>query len=144
MDLRTFYVFKVKKHFAILLKNNPYNLYKTMEKLYALKKDELPKKIYIFDDLVANFDKDIINNWIYDDYKEKDNYVCFKETHMINDYYTKEKSKLIVNNNYLLMISTKEVPIFFEELKKMDGNLFVCDFKNKDYFWLSSLQVSAC
>ena len=32
--MRTFYIFKIKKHFAILTRNNPYSLFKTIEEIY--------------------------------------------------------------------------------------------------------------
>ena len=39
--MRTFYLFKIKTNYSILTKNNPYNLYKTLEEIYHLKKDEI-------------------------------------------------------------------------------------------------------
>ena len=45
---------------------------------------------------------------------------------------------LIVNKAFLLLSSNILKPSFLSDLKEYK-NLFVCDFKNKDYFWLESL-----
>ena len=44
------------------------------------------------------------------------------------------------NNPYCLKIkSNKNITKFFKVLEK-EENIFVCDFKNKDYFWLNKVQ----
>ena len=137
--MRTFFIFKIKKHFAILTKNNPYNLYKTIEKIYNLSEEELKKNTNIFEFLKDNFNKDDLNNQLFLSYKDKSYYTKFLNTHMINDYFTHEKTKLIVNKKYLVIKSNEEVPLFFKDIDRNEKNLFVCDFINKDYFWLEEL-----
>ena len=66
------------------------------------------------------------------------NYSKINYTHMIYDYFSKEKTKLIINKSYLYIRTTKEMPSFLKVLPKKD-NLFVCDFVNKDYFWLEEM-----
>ena len=44
----------------------------------------------------------------------------------------KEKVTEVVKSN-------EEVPLFFKDIKKNEKNMFVCDFANKDYFWLEEL-----
>ena len=56
---------------------------------------------------------------------------------MINDYYTNEKSRMVVDKNFILITTTKEYPSFFKTIPKK--NFFVCDFQNKEYFWLEQL-----
>ena len=56
---------------------------------------------------------------------------------MINNYYKNEESKLTINKAYLLLETNMIKSAFFNDLK--NKNLFVCDFENKDYFWLDSL-----
>lgn len=137
--MRTFYIFKIKKHFAILTKNNPYNLYKTIERIYYLNENELKKTTNVFEYLKENINKEELNNIIYSNYHEKSNYTKFLNTHMIYDYFTNEKTKLIINKKYLVIRSTEEIPIFFKDIEKNEKNLFVCDFLNRDYFWLEKL-----
>ena len=137
--MRTFYIFKIKNSYAILTKKNPYHLYKTIENIYYLKPEELKYKINIFDSIKEKFNKEYLNNNIYEYYKDKHNYTKFKNVHMINDYYTDEQTKMTINNTYLLIKSTKEIPSFLKVLNNIKHNIFVCDFKNKDYFWLEDI-----
>ena len=137
--MRTFFIFKIKKHFAILMKNNPYNLYKVIEKMYKLSEEELKKNTNVFEFLKDNFDKDNLSNELYLSYKDKSYYTKFLNTHMINDYFTKEKTKLTINKKYLLINTNEEVPLFFKDIDRNEKNVFVCDFVNKDYFWLEEL-----
>lgn len=137
--MRVFYIFKIKKTYAILTKNHPYHLYKTIEKIYYLKPEELELGATMFDNLSGTFNQDNLNTNVFSYYKNKDSYTKFKNTHTIIDYFTKEKSRLIINKSYLLIQSTEEIPSFFKILSKNRGNIFVCDFQNKDYFWLDRI-----
>ena len=136
--MRTFYIFKIKKPYAILTKNNPYNLFKTIENIYYLKPNELKIGKNIFNQLRDTLNKDNVNNNIYEYYKNRYDYTKFNNTHTIIDYYTKEKTKLIVNKTFMVIKSTKQIPTFLKSITNMD-NMFVCDFVNKDYFWLDKL-----
>lgn len=136
--MRTFYLFKIKPHYTNLTKNSPYNLYKTLEDIYYLKKEELKPALNFFNQLRQPLNKEYIDHNLYEYYKNKDNYSKINYTHMIYDYFTKEKSKLIINNTYIYIKTTKEIPTFLKNISKKD-NIFVCDFQNKDYFWLDEL-----
>lgn len=136
--MRIFYMFKIKKQYANLTKKHPYNLYKTIEQIYQLKPEELNFAINIFDQISDTFNKDIINRVIYENYKEQDTYTNYLNTHIINDYFTNEQTKLIVNKSYMLLKSTKQIPLFLKEIQFKD-NIFICDFNNKDYFWLEQI-----
>lgn len=136
--MRIFYMFKIKKQYANLTKKHPYNLYKTIEQIYQLKTEELNFAINIFDQISDTFNKDIINHIIYENYKEQETYSNYLNTHIINDYFTNEQTKLIVNKSYMLLKSTKQIPLFLKEIQFKD-NIFICDFNNKDYFWLEQI-----
>ena len=136
--MRTFYLFKIKTNYSILTKNNPYNLYKTLEEIYHLKKDEIKIAYDLFSHIWDTFNKELLDNNIYEYYKNKYTYTKINNTHIINDYYTDEKSKLTINPTYLLIRSTKQIPTFLRTITKKN-NIFVCDFDNIDYFWLDEL-----
>lgn len=136
--MRTFYLFKIKKTYYNLTKESPYNLYQALENIYHLKKEELKNAYLFFDQIKENFNKDRLDRNLYNAFKEKYTYTNFNYTHLINDYYTDEKTKLIINKTYLYIKSTKEIPIFLKVLSKKD-NIFVCDFNNRDYFWLGDI-----
>ncbi len=136
--MRTYYVFKIKEPYSNLTKSSPYNLYKVLENIYYLNSDQITIAYNFFSQIRDYFNKEKLDNNIYKYYKNKDNYSKINYTHMIYDYFTKEKTKLIINKSYLYLKSTKEIPTFLKTLSKKD-NLFVCDFTNKDYFWLEEI-----
>jgi sporulation protein YlmC with PRC-barrel domain len=72
------------------------------------------------------------------DKKRRGYYTKVNNIHMIYDYYTKEESKLIINTNYLLIKSTKQIPTFLKAITRKE-KIFVIDFDNIDYFWLEEL-----
>lgn len=136
--MRTFYLFKIKKSYFELTKNNPYNLYKAIENIYYLKADQLDYLSIFFHQIRDTFNKKFLDNNIYEYYKNRYTYTKVKNAHIINDYYTDEKSKLIINPSYMYIKSTKNIPTFLKAITKKDY-VFVCDFINKDYFWLEEL-----
>ncbi len=136
--MRTYYVFKIKQSYSDLTKNYPYNLYKALENIYYLNNDQVKIAYNFFEQIRDYFNKDSLDYNLYAYYKNKDNYSKINYTHMIYDYFSKEKTKLIINKSYLYIRTTKEMPSFLKVLPKKD-NLFVCDFVNKDYFWLEEM-----
>lgn len=136
--MRTFYIFKIKKCYSELTKANPYNLYKAIENIYNLKEDDLNYFYNFFDQIREPFNKENLDNNIFQYYKNKYAYSKVFNTHMINDYYTSERSKLIIYKNFIYIKSTKNIPTFLKTMSNKD-NIFVCDFRNKDYFWLEEL-----
>ena len=136
--MRKFYIFNINKEFAILTKELPYNLYKTLEELYYLKKQDYNLGVAIFEKVAIPIDKKLLNITLFNDYKNNQYYTKFNNIHMINNYYSNEKTKLAVNKAFLTLETTIIHPSFLKELDK-DHFYFACDFKNKDYFWVSSL-----
>ncbi len=66
------------------------------------------------------------------------NYTKFKQTHNYNNYYLKEETKLVLHHYFLVLTSSLNKPTFLKDFIHSE-NLFICDFKNSDYFWLQSL-----
>lgn len=136
--MRTFYLFKINKEFITLTRRNPYNLYKTMEDIYNLKSDALDLGYSMFKQIISPFDKEKMNVYFFDSYKENDHYTKYNNNHMLNNFYTDEQSKLVIHKTYLMLKTTKVKPTFFKDLKN-DTGIFVCDFSNRDYFWLQEM-----
>ena len=112
--------------------------YKTIEDMYYLNQKELLSPNNLFLQIHEKFNTEILNSIIYDKYKEQYTYTKYQNIHRINDYYKEEQTKMIINPRYIVIKTTKEVPTFFEIISKK-SNLFICDFLNKDYFWLSNI-----
>ena len=136
--MRTFYIFKIKEEYARLTKNNPYHLFKLLSYIYGLDKVDINQGIDLFTKLLDSFNSKEIDIRIFKKYRENYFYTKFKNIHQMNNYYKKEESKLTVRKHFLLLKSSIVRPIFLQDLTSYN-NLFVCDFENKDYFWLEML-----
>lgn len=136
--MRTFYIFNINKTFYNLMKNNPYHLFKTMEDIHSFDKTDVSVAYDLFLQIASPFNKSQINNKIFNECKENDFYSKFHNVHRIQNKYIPEDSMLVVNKAFLLLESNVLKPSFLTDLREYQ-NLFVCDFKNKDYFWLKEI-----
>lgn len=137
--MRTFYIFLIKKHFKILNIHNPYNLYKELETISKSTKYNIDTNMNKFNQLKQDINKELLNNNTYSYFKNKITYTKTNNIHSINNFFTKENTKLIINKTYIVIKTNKPNPSFIEYLKNINNNFFVCDFDNKDYFWLSKI-----
>ncbi len=138
--MRTFYIFKIKNEYATLTKSKPYQLFRMLEYIYNLDKKEVSLGADLFYKMVENLNSKSLDIQLFKKYKENYFYTKFKNIHQVNNLYKKEESKLVVRKHYLLLESSIIKPSFLEDLQNMP-NLFLCDFENKDYFWLEKLPV---
>lgn len=136
--MRTFYIFNINKEFYNLMKNNPYHLFRTMEDIHNFDCEDATVAYDLFTQIVKPIKKSTINNTIFNECKDNDFYSKFHNTHRIQNKYIPEDSMLMVNKTFLLLESNVLKPSFLSSLQSFK-NLFVCDFKNKDYFWLNEL-----
>ncbi len=135
--MRTFYIFKISKEMSILLKDVPYNLYRSLEGIYLLDKSNISYGKELLDNLIVPIDKQKYNKLIYEKNKDNDFYMKVGDNHRIINKYRKEETNIIVKNSHILIktnIISKDIKKFLP-LKE----LFACDFENKDYFWLEEL-----
>ena len=68
-------------------------------------------------------------------------YIKKDNNHIINNIYKDEVSILKAKRAYILINSNRSYTDFFNILATENKNYFVCDFKNKDYFFLSSIKM---
>ena len=134
--MRTFYIFKIKKELTILTKETPYNHFRTIENLYYQDNDTMGVSFKIYNDLFDLFDKDYLNKRIDNLFKSNRYYSSEGDIHKITNKYRPENSTLKVYKSHILLKSDVINPTLLVNFLMTD-NLFVCDFKNKDYFWLN-------
>ena len=134
--MRTFYIFKINKEFKTITKDKPYNLYLAFDNIHSMDKDNLELAYRLFDEMCDIYDTNKLNTKVFNRMKEKDYYIKWNNSHLVNNYYTSENSKLIINKSFFKLKSSTNNPIFFDILKTIP-NLFVIDFNQRDYFWLS-------
>jgi len=134
--MRTFYVFKIKKEMTILTKETPYNLFRTIEHLYYLDEYNMDVSFKIYNDLFDSFNKDYVNKRLNSLFKNNRYYTYENDKHTIYNKYRPETSILKVYKSHIILKSDVIKPTLLVNYL-MSDNLFVCDFKNKDYFWLN-------
>lgn len=128
--MRKYYLFVIKKDIKDIYRKNSKSLYAILYNLYKLKGDDIRMGSSIYYQLCHVFSKDILINYM----KEK--------------YHLKKKDKYFLNNKYeeifikfgyscVIIYSTSNIPRIFKILYLYNKNIFVADFKNDDYFWLT-------
>ncbi len=134
--MRTYYIFNVNKYFKYMYKNNPFKMYKIFEEIYYSKDYDNIKTFRVMEEVALPFNKIMLNEYIYYEYKLKYGYKRRDNIHILN---TDEKTTLRINNYNIKIETDSNYSTFFDDIKSYNSNLFVCDFDNKDYFWLSKL-----
>lgn len=136
--MRTFYMFKIRDEYGKLTREIPYNLYDTYFKMRLSNKDNLDYIYAQYKSITDDLDLESLNGVLYQGLKDADGYMIYRHTHMYNNYYSDEVSKLTIYRSFIILKSNKPNSTFFTLLTKIP-NLFVIDFENKDYFWLQAM-----
>ena len=136
--MRVYYLFKINDSFSKLYFNKTYYLYKMLEQISVSSKNDFIISYRLFEQIATPFNKSKINSDIYKKYEHNKNYIKILNKHILEDDI--EKTKLTVYNTYIKIKTNKNITEFFKVLKD-EKNMFVCDFNNKDYFWLDKVSV---
>ncbi len=111
-------------------------MYKIIEELYYTKDYDMLVSYKYYKKFATEFNKLLVNEYIYKLNKESKYYSRDNNIHIINnDKY----NKLTVNTTCIILKTDDIYSVFLNDLNTEFTNIFVCDFKNKDYFWLDSL-----
>ena len=132
-----FYIFSVKEAFYKLYKNNPGELFYVYNRIYNMKKSDKDYGYNLFCQISDFLDKKYINTLIKAQYKDKIMYSNSDNEHIINNLFLNEISILTVKNCTIKIESNIDNPSFFDSLKKSNMFLFVCNFKDKNYFFIN-------
>lgn len=133
--MRTYYVFNINLQMSILAKDMPYILYKNLESIH--KSNDIYLASSLYEGLVSKINKNIINNILLNNFKDNDFYLYNNNHHSYYNKYKDESCEIDVKNSYLIYKSNSKKLVLLNKLREY--NLFVCDFFNKDYFWLSEI-----
>lgn len=134
--MRTYYIFKINKYFAYIYKKWPYKMYKIIEELYYTKDYDMLISYKYYQKFAIEFNKLAVNEYIYSINKKNKNYHRDNNVHIINN---EKYNKLIINSTCIILKTDDIFSVFLNDLGLYLDNVFICDFKNKDYFWLDSL-----
>lgn len=134
--MNEFYIFSIKDEFYKLYKNKPGELYYIYNRIYYMKKSDKEYGYNLFCQVSNFFDKKEINKLLNNCYKDKIMYSYNNNEHIINNLFLNEISILTVKNSNIKIETNTEKPVFFEDLRNIKDHLFVCDFKNNNYFFI--------
>ena len=137
--MRLYYIFNIKSEIIDLYKDKPASLYRILENIYYMHEEDVNYGFSIFRQL-TNRNKTVeLNNDIYIKLHKDLVYSKIGNEHIINDLYHDEVSILKIKNSHLKLESNKSISSFFEILLNINRNYFVCDFKDKDFFFISEI-----
>lgn len=139
--MRTYYIFKLKKEFVNLYKENPSSLFNILKHLYYMKKHELDYGFNLFKQLTEKIDKNQLDREIYIKYHKDMVYSKNKNEHIINNLYKDEISILTIKNAYISINVNRNYTSFFDVIASLGDNYFVCDFGCQDYFWINNIKT---
>lgn len=134
--MKVYYIFKLKKEFINLYKDNPSVLFNILKSIYFLDRTEVDYGYNLFKQLISPYSKNELDRKLYIKLHQEIPYSKRKNIHCINNLYKDEVSRLIVNNFYLKLELEQEHSSFFEILNKEMDNLFACCFKSVDFFFI--------
>ena len=137
IKLRTFYIFKVNSDYSKLTRNIPSNLFSAYLNIKLSTQNNLEYLYNEYFSFTDSIKKKDISSFIYSKLCKEDGYSLYGNVHMYNNYYTDEVSKLTVKSSFMILKSNKANSTFLTVLAHIP-NIFIIDFDNRDYFWLSN------
>ena len=140
--MRTYYIFNINNYFTYMYKNKPYRIYKILEEMYNVKKSDIVLSYKLFEQIAYSFNKNKLNEYVNYLFKYNTSYYNRLYSHIICN--NQEYTKLTINNSNIKIKSNINYPSFLDILINYSDNIFVCDFINKDYFWLCKLVEKDC
>ena len=139
--MRTYFVFRIRKEFVSLYRDNNRSLYEVLRHLYYMKKHEMSYGFNLFTQLTEKIDKQELNKAIYVRYHNDMVYSKSGNEHIINNLYRDEISVLTIKSSYILITANHNYSSFFNILTDFGDEYFVCDFTYQDYFWLNDMKI---
>lgn len=135
--MRVFYIYNVNDFFCSIYDKYPYKLYKMLEDAYYTNKHNIILSTDYYEQIITNFNKLFINNYLHVNNKLDAYYYKKNNIHIISS--REEYSKLMVSSYCLKLKSNLNYPTFLKNIRTYSDNIFVCDFENQDYFWLNKV-----
>lgn len=136
--MKVYFIFDIKKEFKNLYKGNERVLYNILKQIYYLEKNEVEYGYNLFNQLINKINKNDLDRKIFIKYHQDIPYSKRNQTHYINNLYKDEISRLTIKSSYMRLEVENNSKAFFEILSNFSENYFVCDFKNHEYFFLTS------
>ena len=137
--MKLYYVFNIKSEIIDLYQDKSSSLYKILENIYYLHEEDANYGFSLFKELTNKNKIDELNNLLYIKFHKDLVYSKIDNEHIINDLYHDEVSVLKIKKSHLIVESNKSMSSFFKLLLDYNRNYFVCDFKDKDFFFIREI-----
>ncbi len=138
--MRNFYIFEINPDIKKMTKEIPYELFHTLETIYYQRKEDVNLSYHFLTQLIRPIAIKDLDIAIFKKFKDNYFYTKYKNVHNMHDVYRKENTRLTLYKTFMKLETNVIKPRFLEELIHYP-NLFLCDFEEKDYFWLDSLSM---
>lgn len=133
--MRIYYLFFINDYIYKQTKNNQLGLYKLFENIYFMKDKDAKLGKKVLEKIITKINRDNLNRFIKNIHKNDMNYINFNYTHILNDFFINENTKMAIYHTYIKIKTNVNFPMFLRDIKNYK-NVFVCDFVNLDYFYL--------
>ena len=137
--MRTYYIFRINSINNTIHNKKKISIYKLLNRINNLSRKEYKIGEGIYKNIIIPLDKIKINNYILSNHVNDIYYRKEDNIHTLESGL--ERSKLIVNNTYIKIVTTNNIPTFFKDLFPIFNNTLCIDFDNKDYFYLDELEL---
>ena len=135
--MKIYFIFNIKNEFISLYKDNSRILYNILRQIYYLDKTEVEYGYNLFKQLTLPIEKAKLDTDIFIRLHREIPYIKRKQTHIYNNLYKDEVSKLTIKGSYIKLELDQDFSYFFNILKDYSNNFFVCEFHYQDFFFLN-------
>ena len=135
-NMRKYYLFIIRDEYYRKYRKKPNILYKALYYLYNTNEYDLNHGFYLYDKICNIFSVKLLNNYIKNKYEYK---MLNKKILKLNSII--ENTFIQINYSCVIILTNINMPAVFKTFNIYNKRIFVCDFINRDYFWLNE-QIS--
>lgn len=139
--MKEYYVFLIRDEFVKLYSSKSSDLFYIFNRIYYMKEMDKMYGYNLFSQISNFFNKDDVNEFLYNKYKDKIMYSYTNDEHIINNLFLNEISILKVKPSNIRIQTNTSSSSFLEDLKNYNKNLFVCNFKEQEFFFISDVKI---
>mgnify|MGYP004668894165 FL=1 len=139
--MKEYYVFLIRDEFVKLYSSKSSDLFYIFNRIYYMKEMDKMYGYNLFSQISNFFNKDDVNEFLYNKYKDKIMYSYTNDEHIINNLFLNEISILKVKPSSIRIQTNTSSSSFLEDLKNYNKNLFVCNFKEQEFFFISDVKI---
>lgn len=130
--MRTYYMFAVKKDIHNIYTDNEESLYNIFKKIKTVKAPNVRHGLSIYNQICDTFNVSRLQEYFKKKYGAEPHY-----KYKIRDKKTNLVSSLELSYACLFLNTENLLPSVFDVMYLYNRYIFICDFENDDYFWLS-------